>query len=87
MSKFIAIHTFPWSEEHVVAMIKEATKWVPTGFQWKQTYCDFDNHKFFCEWDAPNRQAIEHFFQAMKVPYDRVHPVKILDSVNTDINN
>jgi len=32
------------------ALAKES---FPGDVSWKQTYCDFENGKLFCEWEAP----------------------------------
>jgi hypothetical protein len=76
MPRFIAVHTAPFTEEQLKAAAKET---FPAGFSWKLTYCDFADKKFFCEWEAPNKQALEQAFKARKMPFDAVYPVQLFN--------
>jgi hypothetical protein len=76
MPKFIAVHTMPMTEEQLMAMINKLPA-LPEGTSWKQSYCDFKDGKFFCEWEAPNKEIIQQGFKANNLPYDAVYPVKV----------
>jgi hypothetical protein len=76
MPRFIAVHTAPFKEEDL-ARAREASSKFPPGVSCKQTYCDFDDGKFFCEWEAPNKETIEQIFKSMNAPYDAVYPVRL----------
>ena len=76
MPRFIAVHTAPFTEEQLKAGAKEA---LPAGVSWKLTYCDFDDNKFFCEWEAPNKETIEQGFKARNMPFDAVYPVRLFN--------
>ena len=76
MPRFIAVHTAPWTEEQLPEIQKAAGS-LPPGISYKLTYCDFDDGKFFCEWEAPNKEAIEQIFRSMNAPYDAVYPVRL----------
>ena len=79
VAKFMAVHTIPdaTDEEKFQAMTAQAMKAVPKGFTWVQTHCDFTSHKFFCEWEAPSKEALEQAFKSQNFPFDAVYPVKI----------
>lgn len=79
MPRFIAVHSLPYDELELMAMLQEMAPKVPPGFTWKQTYCDFDNKKHFCEWEAASKEALEQAFQANNLPYDAVYPVRRFD--------
>ena len=79
MPKFIAIHTVPYNEEQIIATAKSMPAQLPTDVTWNLTYCDFDDNKFFCEWEAPSKEAIEQVFKSTQVPYDAVYAVRLLD--------
>lgn len=81
MPKFIAVHTMPQSEEQFRVMIPDMVKMIPagSGFTYKQTYCDFANHKFFCDWEAPSQDALAETFKKIGMPFDSIHPVKIFN--------
>jgi len=76
MPRFIAVHTAPFTEEQLKAAAKEA---LPRGVSWKLTYCDFADNKFFCEWEAPNKETIEQRFKARNTPFDAVYPVRLFN--------
>jgi hypothetical protein len=78
MPRFIAVHTMPLTEEQLMEMLKNLPA-LPEGTTWKQTYCDFEDGKFFCEYEAPNKEIIEQGFKASNIPYDAVYPVRIFD--------
>ena len=78
MAKFIAVHTMPTiTEDNYKAMVIDKMPTLPKGFAVFQTYCDFANHKFFCEWEAPSKEALEQGFKAQNTSFDAVYPVKI----------
>ena len=80
MALFIAGHSVPFTEEDLVKLAKEeAPKFSETGITWIRTYCDFDDNKFFCEWEAPNKEAIEQIFKDLNIPFDGIYPVRIFD--------
>ena len=80
MPRFIATHTMPATEEAIVKMAKEnAPEWSEIGLTWIRTYCDFDDNKFFCEWEAPSKEALEQKFKETNSPYDDIYPVRLFD--------
>jgi len=80
MPRFIATHSIPFTEEALVKFAKEeAPKFSETGVTWIRTYCDFDDNKFFCEWEAPAKEAIEKILKDLNIPFDGIYPVRIFD--------
>ena len=81
MPKFIAAHTLPFTEEQFMAQSKDLVSKhkPPKGYNWKLTQCAFGDHKFFCEWEAPNKEGLEAYFKEIKMPFDAVYPVKTFD--------
>jgi len=79
MPRFIVIHSTPYNEEQIIATAKNMPNQLPSDVSWNLTYCAFDDNKFFCEWEAPNKDAIERVFKSTQVPYDEVYPVRLLD--------
>jgi len=78
MARFIAVHTMPMNEEQFMAMLKNLPA-IPAGTTYKQTYCDFQDGKFFCEWEGTNKEIIEQGFKANNIPYDAVYPVRVFN--------
>ena len=79
MARFIAEHSGAWSEEQLTGMAQQIMPQIPPGFAWKQTYCDMSGNKYYCEWDAPSKEALEQAFQANNIPFDMVRPVTRFD--------
>ena len=79
MPRFIAVHSLPYNEEQIIATAKNMPEQLPPDVSWNFTYCAFDDNKFFCEWEAPDKNAIEQVFKSTQVPYDAVYPVRLLD--------
>ncbi len=85
MPRFIAVHTLPHSEQELLGMLKEMAPQIPPGFTWKQTYCDFDSKKHFCEWEAPSKEALEQAFKANNLPYDAIHQVRLFNVASMEM--
>lgn len=79
MARFVAVHTLPYTEEQRMSQLSDMLGRIPAGFTWKQTYCDFDNHKFFCEWDTPSKEALAEGFKGVDMPFEAIYAVKLLD--------
>ncbi len=77
MPRFIVVHTVPWTEEDLTKIAKDMLPKLPPSVTYKLTYCDFADGKFFCEWEAPNKEAIEQIFKSANAPYDAVYPVRL----------
>jgi len=75
----------PGTEEEVKKLAKDMPPQLPSGVSWKLTYCAFGDNKFFCEWEAPNKEAIEQVFKAANLPFDAVYPVRLLDVAKVEI--
>ncbi len=78
MPRFMAQHTVPLTEEQAMGLL-DNPRLFTEGVTWKLTYCDFDSGKFFCEWEAPSKEAIEAVFKSVQMPYDAIYPVRLLD--------
>ena len=85
MPRFIAVHTAPFTEEQLKTAAKDMPPKLPPGFTWKLTYCDFADNKFFCEWEAPSKEAIEQTFKTIDMPFDAVYPVRLLDIAKAEL--
>ena len=79
MANFMAVHTLPITKEQAIEMSKQTEGKMPAGMVWKQTYCDFNSHKFFCDWEAPNREALEAYFKATNMPFEAIFPVELFE--------
>ena len=81
MPRFLAEHKLPYSTEaEVLEFAKAMIPKIPAGFSWKLTYCDFSTHKFFCEWEAPSKDALGEAFKANGVPFDAIYPTKVFNA-------
>jgi hypothetical protein len=78
MPRFIVVHTAPLTEE---LLKKIATELPPhevlEDVSWNLTYCDFDDNKFFCEWEGPSKEVVELGIKAANIPFDAIYPVRI----------
>ena len=80
MPRFFAIHTLPnWTEEAARKGLSDSKRTYPPGVDCKLTYCAFDDHKFYCEWEAPDRGTLESVFKNLNTPFEAIYPVKLLD--------
>ncbi len=79
MPKFVAVHTLAMTKEQAIAMASDPNFKLPPGFAWKQTYCDFGGQKFFCDWEAPSKEALAQVFNSLKMPFDAIYPVELFD--------
>ena len=86
MPRFIAVHTIPMTEEQwKERMMSREKPSFPPNVIWKLTYCDFADGKFFCEWEAPNKETLEQIFKGMEMPFDAVYPVRLFDFAKLEL--
>lgn len=78
MSRFIAVHTMPMTEEQLMAMLQGMPP-LPAGIAWRKSYCNFSANRLFCEWEADNEAALTQVFKDGDIPFDEIHPVRLLD--------
>jgi hypothetical protein len=79
MPRFIVVHSMPYNEEQITATAKNMPSQLPSDVSWNLAYCAFDDERFFCEWEAASKEAVEQVFKSTQVPYDAVYPVRVLD--------
>ena len=85
MPRFIAVHTMPVTEEQWKENTDKGMPPLPPGVSWNLTYCDFTDGKFFCEWEAPNKETVEQSFKAMNMPFDAVYPVRLFNVAKAEL--
>lgn len=80
MPKFLAVHTIPkLNKERWIQVANEISPKLPKGFSWSLTYCDFENSKFFCIWEAPDRKKLDTGLKDLFIPVDAVYPVEVFN--------
>ena len=80
MPRLIAVHTLPdATEEAFRKALSDGKPAYPPGVDWRLTYCAFDDHKFYCEWDAPDKETLKGVFKQQNTPFDAIYRVKLLD--------
>ena len=77
MPRFIVVHSMPYNEEQIMATAKNMPSQLPSDVSWNVTYYAFEDNKFFCEWEAPNKDAGEQVFRSTQLPYDAIYPVRL----------
>ncbi len=88
MPRFTAIHTVPLTEEALVTLAKEeAPKFAEKEVTWIRTYCSFDDNKFVCEWEGPNKEAIENLLNDYGIPFDGVYSARIFDVATAQLED
>jgi hypothetical protein len=79
MQRFIAVHTLPgFTEEQLVGLVKSHPPF-PQDVICRWTYMNFEEHKAFCDWVAPSKEAILAWFKETNMPYDALYPVRMVD--------
>ena len=58
---------------------------IAEGVSWNKSYCDFDDGKFFCEWEAPDKETLEQVFKQIEMPFDVIYPVRIFDIATAEL--
>ena len=82
MGRYIAVHTLHLSPEEFIANAKknsEKMAKLPPGVKYNYTYCGFEDHKFFCDWESPNKETLRQVFKEVEMPYESIHLVRLFD--------
>ncbi len=78
MPRFVAAHSVPFTEDILKKYAREeAPKFSKKKVTWLRTYCDFEDNKHFCEWEAPKKEAIEEIFKEHKIPFDSIYKFRL----------
>ncbi len=84
MPRFIAVHTMPVTEEQLMALAVNPPQ-MPPGIACNYTWCNFDEQKFFCEWEAPAKEIVEKSLKELSMPFEAVYAVRLLDWAKKEI--
>lgn len=76
MPRFIAVHSVAMTEEQLREFAKSP---LPPDVSWNRTYCDFDDDKHFCEWEAPDKETVKRILRENEIPFDAVYPVRVFE--------
>ncbi len=83
MRRFLAIHPVGYDKEKLGQLAKLE---LPPGVTWKYTWCAVGDHKTFCEWESPNRQALEDLFAENNTPCEGIYEVEHYDVNSGDLD-
>jgi len=76
----------PLTEADLAATAQKVSG-LPAGIAWKLTYCDFADNKFFCELEAPSKEAIEQVFKANNLRFDAIYPFKLFNLAMAELES
>ena len=87
MPRFIAVHTLPYTSQEFLDAMKQASEKLslPPGVVPNLSYCGFDDHKFFCDWEAPDKETLEQIFKTMEMPFEAIYPVRLFDVAKMEL--
>jgi hypothetical protein len=78
MPRFLAVHAAAFSEEQLKQLASRKDQ-LPQGITWNQAYCAPGSNRAFCEWGAPNKEAVEQVLQANSIPFVAIYEVDRFD--------
>jgi len=83
MSRFIVIHGVPSeaSQQELIAGARSVAASLPTGTDWLNSWAAGASGKMFCEWEAPDAEAIRAALEPVKhlFPVEALHEVEWID--------
>ncbi len=83
MPHYMVTHSKHISE----AFLKETAKALSeAGYVCNRIYCDFEDNKFFSNWEAPSKNDIENILTQLEISFDDIYPVHIFDIAKDDFD-
>jgi hypothetical protein len=83
MARFIVVHSGleEVSQDEVFGFAKRVAASLPPGTEWRNSWVAGEASKLFCEWEAPNQEAIEATLEAAGglFPIETIYPVEWID--------
>ena len=76
MPRFIATHPVAFSDEQLRPLAKEP---LPEGVTWHSTFCAYAEHRAYCHWEAPTKEALAEIFKKHDIPFDSIWEVRLFD--------
>ncbi|MGD2145512.1 MAG: DUF4242 domain-containing protein [Anaerolineae bacterium] len=83
MSRFIVIHGVPVeaTQQELIAGAKTVAASLPAGTEWLNSWAAGPSGRMFCEWEAPDAEAIRAALEPVKhlFPVEALHQVEWID--------
>ena len=83
MARFIAIHSVPpqATQEEILSGAKKVIASLAPGTEWLNSWGVPEADKLFCEWEAPDADAIRASLEPVKdlFPIETIHEVEWID--------
>ena len=83
MSRFIVIHGVPGeaTQQELIAGAKAVAASLPTGTDWLNSWAAGPSGKMFCEWEAPDADAIRASLEPVRdlFPIETIYEVQWID--------
>jgi hypothetical protein len=77
MARYIGLHTLPgFSREMLAQATPHLDKQDPARFL--RAYSSFREEKVVCEWEAPDKAAVEKAYANLGFPFDSIHEVEAI---------
>lgn len=83
MPHYMVTHSKQISE----AFLKETAKALSeAGYVCNRIYCDFEDNKFFSNWEAASKKDLEEILKQLEISFDDIYPVRVIDIVKDDFD-
>ena len=83
MARFIVVHTPnpEFTQDQLVDSAREIFNVLEPGVQWLNSWSAGEANKLFCEWEAPDPEAIRRSLALVEhiISTDEIHPVLQID--------
>jgi hypothetical protein len=83
MARFIVVHSSPEqvSQDEIFGFAKRVAASLPSGIEWRNSWASGAAGKLFCEWEAPDQEAIETTLKAAGglFPIETIYAVEWID--------
>ena len=86
MPRFLAVHPHAFTEAQL-KRLAGAKDQLPPDIKWNQTFCSPGSDRAFCDWDAPDKDAVEQVLNANDLPFVAIYRVDRLDPSTAEFDH
>jgi len=78
MARFIVAHPVAFTEEQLAGLAQRKAE-IPAGITWRCSWSGTTDGVGYCEWEAPDAEAVRSVLEANQIPTDAIHEVRYFE--------
>jgi len=83
MPHYMVTHSKHISEQFLKETAKALTD---AGYVCNNIYCDFEDNKYFSDWEADSKEEMQKILKQLEISFDDIYPVRVIEIAKDDFD-